>query len=115
MSEKMTSRMLVVWVAGVMLEATAYGQIRDGVGGRGVSVDGGGNAYVTGCTAGGLDGNTSAGKMDLHFLRNGFCYAARTASRCTSNLIFRGRRIPAASRDNSRSTIMRRRALRRSA
>ncbi len=33
--------------------------------GRGVSVDGRGNAYVTGYTSGGLDGNTSAGGVDM--------------------------------------------------
>ncbi len=33
--------------------------------GYGISVDGSGNAYVTGCTNGGLDGNTSAGYYDM--------------------------------------------------
>ena len=33
--------------------------------GRGVSVDGSGNAYVTGYTEGGLDGNTNAGGSDI--------------------------------------------------
>jgi len=33
--------------------------------GYGVSVDGSGNAYVTGSTRGGLDGNTSAGDLDM--------------------------------------------------
>ena len=33
--------------------------------GRGVSVDGSGNAYVTGHTGGGLDGNTSEGGYDM--------------------------------------------------
>ncbi|MBN2292488.1 MAG: SBBP repeat-containing protein [Pirellulales bacterium] len=33
--------------------------------GTGVSVDGNGNAYVTGITRGGLDGNTNAGQEDM--------------------------------------------------
>ncbi len=33
--------------------------------GRSVSVDGSGNAYVTGETQGGLDGNTNAGHADM--------------------------------------------------
>ena len=37
--------------------------------GRGVSVDGSGNAYVTGLTYGGLDGNTSAGGADMFLVK----------------------------------------------
>jgi beta-propeller repeat-containing protein len=37
--------------------------------GEGVSVDGSGNAYVTGYTEGGLDGNTSAGGADMFLVK----------------------------------------------
>jgi len=37
--------------------------------GYGVAVDGSGNAYVTGYTSGGLDGNTSAGGADIFLVK----------------------------------------------
>ena len=37
--------------------------------GRSVSVDSSGNAYVTGYTDGGLDGNTSAGGNDMFLVK----------------------------------------------
>jgi len=40
--------------------------------GRGVSVDGSGNTYVTGYTSGGLDGNTSAGYSDMFLTKNSY-------------------------------------------
>ena len=37
--------------------------------GRGVATDSSGNVYVTGYTEGGLDGNTSAGGVDLFVVK----------------------------------------------
>ncbi len=50
--------------AGIKLWTRQWGSVGHDIG-HGVSVDGSGNAYVTGYTTGGLDGNTSEGDWDI--------------------------------------------------
>ena len=57
--------------AGTKLWTEQLGTTSDDYG-RGVSVDGSGNAYFTGETCGGLDGNTSAGNYDMFLTKISF-------------------------------------------